>query len=359
MPNWIDKPTEIRPGEELNASVLKNCLIAQIPDLSGEIEINQFPGGYSNLTYLIRVGEKEFVLRRPPIGAAIKSGHDMDREYKILSQLHILFPKAPQAIYYSKDEAIMGSSFYVMERVKGVILRYSMPKEMYPIKEQMKQIASSWLDTMVELHSVDYEKAGLSDLGRPGGYNERQISGWTKRYFNAKTDEVPKLEKAATWLDKNIPIESGVSLIHNDFKYDNLVLDADDWTKVKAVLDWEMATLGDPLMDIGTSIGYWINHDDPDFMKQMQFNPTHIEGNPRRGEVLHNYCQRSGRQVDDGVFYYVYGLFKIAVIAQQIYSRYKKGLTRDERFASLIDGVKSIGIIADQAISRKKIDDIF
>lgn len=359
MENWIDKPTKIRTGEELNASVLKDCLVAQIPGLSGEIEINQFPGGYSNLTYLITIGQQEFVLRRPPFGANIKSGHDMSREYKILSQLYTHFPKAPRAVFYSEDESIIGSSFYVMERVTGVILRFSMPKEMYPDREQMSQIASSWLDTLVELHAVDYEKAGLSDLGHPEGYNERQIAGWTKRYFNAKTDEVPKLEKAAAWLAKNIPVESGVSLIHNDFKYDNMVLDPDDWSKVKAVLDWEMTTLGDPLMDLGTSIGYWINYNDPDFMKQMQLNPTHLDGNPTRGEIIHKYSTKTGRDVGDGVFHYVYGLFKIAVIIQQIYYRYKKGLTKDERFATLVDGVHGIGNIANQAIEKKKIDELF
>ena len=167
----------------------------------------------------------------------------------------------------------------------------------------------------------------------------------TKRYFNAKTDEIPKLERALEWLNRNQPKESGVALIHNDYKYDNLVLSPDDWTNILALLDWEMATLGDPLLDLGTSIGYWINPNDPEFMRALKLSPTHLEGNPKRGEIIQQYAVKSGRNVDHAVFLYVYGLFKIAVIAQQIFMRYKQGLTKDIRFASLIDGVKLIGEI--------------
>lgn len=359
MSDWIDQPRTIREGEGLNEENLHQVLLDHVPDLSGEIKVHQFPGGFSNLTYAVEVGSREFVLRRPPFGASVKSGHDMSREYKILSNLHPQFNKAPKAVFYTEDESIIGSPFYLMERVRGVILRAKMPSEMYPDKEKMSGIATSWLNTLVELHRVDYSAAGLSDLGKPEGYVERQVQGWTKRYFNAKIDEVPLLERAAKWLSENIPAQSGSTLIHNDFKYDNVVLDPLDWTRVIAVLDWEMTTLGDPLMDLGTSIGYWVNGNDPDFMKQLDLTPTHLPGNPTRGVLVEQYAKRTGIEVGDGVFYYVFGLFKIAVIVQQIYYRYKKGLTNDPRFARLMDAVQGIGNISHQAITKKKIDDLF
>lgn len=359
MSDWIDQPKAIREGEGLNEANLLQTLLENVAGLSGDIKVTQFPGGFSNLTYLVKIGDQEFVLRRPPFGAQVKSGHDMGREYKILSSLHAHFPKAPKAVYYTEEEAVIGSPFYLMERVKGVILRAKMPADMQPGPEQMSAIAGSWLDTLVELHQVDYEAAGLADLGRPEGYVERQVSGWTKRYFKAKTDEVPLLEKAAQWLSDNMPEQKRSTLVHNDFKYDNVVLDPNDWTKVIAVLDWEMTTLGDPLMDLGTSIGYWVNANDPDFMKQLDLTPTHLPGNPSRGEIIQKYAAATGSEVGDGVFYYVFGLFKIAVIVQQIYYRYKKGLTKDPRFAGLLQAVQGIGNISAQAIAKKKIDDLF
>ena len=359
MSEWIDKPKSVREGESLNEEKLLEVLLANVPGLSGEIKVTQFPGGFSNLTYLIEVGDAEYVLRRPPFGAQVKSGHDMGREYKILSALNPHFPKAPRAVYYTEDESVLGAPFYLMERVKGVILRAKMPKEMQPDAAKMSDIASSLLHTLVELHQVDYQAAGLSDLGKPDGYIERQIKGWTKRYLDAKTDDVPQLEKAAHWLSENKPDQNRSTLIHNDFKYDNVVLNSEDWTQVIAVLDWEMTTLGDPLMDLGTSMGYWVNANDPDFMRQLNLTPTHLPGNPTRGEFLHQYASATGSEVGDGVFYYVFGLFKIAVIVQQIYYRHQKGLTNDPRFAKLIDAVRGMGTIAMQAIDKKKIDDLF
>lgn len=359
MSDWIDSPKEIRKGEELDVENLKDHLRKNIEGLSETIEVSQFPGGYSNLTYLIKFEEKEFVLRKPPHGANIKSGHDMGREFKILSRLWETFPKAPKAVHYCKDTTIIGSEFYLAERMKGIILRYGMPKEMFPEPKAMSQISKNWIDTLVELHEVDYESVGLGDLGRPEGYIERQVGGWTKRYFNAKTDELPKLESAAKWLSENMPLPSKPTLIHNDFKYDNVVLNVANGKEIIGVLDWEMATIGDPLMDLGTSLGYWVSPSDPDFMRAMQLNPSHLPGNPTREEIVQSYAANAGRDVGDGVFYYVFGLFKISVIAQQIYARYKAGLTQDQRFASLIDGVKAIGEIADRVIERKKLDNLF
>lgn len=357
--NWEDQSTEIRKGEELDIASLEAFLKKEIADLKGDLVVEQFPSGFSNLTYLISIGEKEMVLRRPPFGAKIKSAHDMGREYKILNALSKTYPKAPKPYVYTEDESIIGAPFYAMERVQGVILRPKMPKAMHPDVTTMAGIAKGLVDTFVELHQVDYQAAGLGDLGKPEGYVERQITGWTKRYMKAKTDEVPMLEQAAAWLANNLPTQSTHALIHNDFKYDNIVLDKNDWTKVVAVLDWEMCTVGDPMMDLGTTLGYWINHNDTDLMKMMALSPTTLDGNPTREEVVQMYAQKSGRDMDNIIFYYVFGVFKIAVIAQQIYYRYKKGFTQDQRFSRLGDAVQGLGVVAHQAIQKNKLDNLF
>ncbi|MEO0473088.1 MAG: phosphotransferase family protein, partial [Bacteroidota bacterium] len=245
---WMDQSTKIRAGEELDVQKLETYLLEKLPDANGKLQIEQFPNGFSNLTYLIKLGERQMVLRRPPFGANVKSGHDMSREYRILSQLEGHYPKVPRALLYTDDPEVIGAEFYVMERVAGVILRPKMPAEMIPDQATMAGIAHALIETFVELHAVDYQASGLGELGRPEGYVGRQISGWAKRYTKAKTDEIPEIDKLIQWLDQHQPAESSASLIHNDFKYDNMVLAADDWTKVIAVLDWEMATLGDPLM---------------------------------------------------------------------------------------------------------------
>ena len=357
--NWLDQSTEVRMGEELDVANLEKFLKVQFPAWEGQLLVTQFPSGYSNLTYLLKMGEQQLVLRRPPFGAAIKSAHDMGREYKILHALSKSYAKVPLPYIYTADENIIGAPFYIMERIEGVILRSKMPKEMIPDETTMSGIANGLIDTFVELHQLDYKAVGLSDLGRPEGYIERQIRGWTKRYSKSKTDEIPLLEKTAQWLNDNMPKESDAALIHNDFKYDNLILDKNDWTKVIAVLDWEMCTLGDPLMDLGTSLGYWVNQNDPDWLKALALSPTTSPGNPTRGELAARYAQKSGRDIENIVFYYVYGVFKIAVIAQQIYYRYKKGLTQDARFANLMDAIRGFGKVATQAIAKKQIDSLF
>lgn len=359
MSNWTDRASAIRKGEEPDVESLGNYLREHLEGGAGELVIEQFPKGYSNLTYLLRLGGRQLVLRRPPFGANIRSAHDMSREFRILSGLTGIYPKVPKPLLYCEDEAVIGAPFYVMERVEGVILRPKMPTDMAPAPEVMAGIAAGLVDTLAELHAVDYRAAGLEGLGRPEGYVGRQISGWTERYVNARTDEVPELEQTARWLADHLPAESGASLIHNDFKYDNLVLAPADWTRVIAVLDWEMATVGDPLMDLGTSIGYWINPDDPEIMHQFQLSPTTLPGNPTRGEVVERYARSSGRDVGDMVFYYAYGLFKIAVIIQQIYYRYKKGHTQDPRFATLNFGVQMCGTVGWQAIQKGRIDNLF
>ncbi len=356
---WLDQPSLVRDGETFDTELITAYLKIHLSDVTGTLQVRQFPQGFSNLTYLLKLDEQEFVLRRPPFGANIKGAHDMGREYKILSQLHQVYPNIPRALLYCTDEAVLDVPFYVMERVQGIILRNGMPSEARPSAEMMSRIADSFIDNFVALHNVDYEAAGLGDLGKPAGYIKRQIEGWTKRYQKAKTDDVPELNRTVIWLTDNMPPDSGSALIHNDYKYNNLMLNPNDWTEIIAVLDWEMSTLGDPLMDLGTSLGYWIEPNDAPLMQHLKFSPTHWPGNPSRTTLVERYAQQSRRDVSNIVFYYVYGLFKLAVIIQQIYRRYKLGYTKDERFAQLDQEVKLCSQIANQAIDKGRIDNLF
>jgi aminoglycoside phosphotransferase (APT) family kinase protein len=350
----IDQPTTVRTGEELNLGGLADYLTQHLANAKGPLVVEQFPSGYSNLTYLLRLGEQELVLRRPPFGANIKSAHDMGREYKVLTGLRRVYTKVPRPLLYCEDEAVIGAPFYVMERVRGMVLRAQPPKGVALTPAIMTRLSEQAIDTLAELHGLDVAAAGLADLGRPQGYVERQISGWTRRYRSAQTDEVPALEQIMPWLAQHLPGDSGAALIHNDYKYDNLILDSTDLTKVIAVLDWEMCTLGDPLMDLGTTLGYWIEANDPPALIGM-FGLTALPGNLTRQQVLERYMAASGREVKQPLFYYVYGLFKIAVIIQQIYARYRQGHTQDTRFAKLDQVVRDCGQLAVLALAKDRI----
>ncbi len=352
MRHTIDMPQAIRPGETFDQDRLRRYLQAQLPDLQGDLVVKQFPSGFSNLTYLIQLGDCEMVLRRPPFGANIKSAHDMNREYTILSHLAPIYPKAPQPLLYSDDQSIIGAEFYMMERVRGVILRSGMPAQKVPPAAQMRQISLAFVDALVELHAVDLAAAGLTEFGRAAGYVERQISGWTRRWQQAQTESVPEMDRAATWLAANLPKESGATLIHNDFKYDNVVLNVDAWSEIIAVLDWEMATVGDPLMDLGTTLSYWVQADDPPVMQQLGLSPTQSAGNLTRAELVQQYAEKSGRTVDNIAYYYAYGAFKLGVVVQQIYKRWTLGYTQDARFAALPAAVRACAAIAVNAIEK-------
>ncbi len=352
-----DSPAAVRQGEELPVERLSDYLNEHLGSLPGPINIEQFPAGFSNLTYLIRAGDRELVLRRPPIGAKIKTAHDMSREYRILSHLHPVYKKVPQPLLFCDDESILGAPFYVMERVTGIILRAQKPDNLELSSDVMRRLSETFVDNLAEIHEIDYANAGLSDLGSPQGYVKRQVEGWTKRYYNARTDDVASIDHLADWLHQNLPADSDrPALIHNDYKYDNLVLSPEDLARVIAVLDWEMATIGDPLMDFGTSLGYWVEVTDPEEWQRYGFGLTSLPGSFTRTELLEHYARRTGRRVDDPVFYFAYGLLKIAVIVQQIYFRYQKGLTRDPRFARLGALVHACGDLAQRAIQRGRID---
>lgn len=354
MNEFIDKPGKIL--DELNVKPLEEYLIKNIPDIKPPIEVEQFRSGHSNLTYLIRSGNKELILRKPPPGAhKIKKGHNMFREYRVQRDLYPLFKKVPKTYLYCDNHEIIGTPFYIMERVKGVILRTSNIDSLNIPEDLMRQISENFVNTMVEIHNIDYRKANLADFGNPDGYVKRQIDGWAERYRNAKTDEIPEIEKAIRWLEERIPDDSGACLIHNDFRYDNMVLNPDNPREILAILDWEMATIGAPLMDIGTTLGYWVDPDDPAEVQFMKVCPTTSPGNYTREELVQRYSESTGRDVSNILFYFVYGLFKIAVIAQQIYYRFKQGFTKDERFGALIYAVETLGKMAVLAIDKKRI----
>ncbi|HEU4870274.1 MAG TPA: phosphotransferase family protein [Pyrinomonadaceae bacterium] len=352
-----DRSAPVRHGEELSIEPLFDYLSTHLPELSGPLVVEQFPAGFSNLTYLLRFPDRELVLRRPPIGAKIKTAHDMSREYRILSHLYPVYKKVPRPLLFCEDESILGAPFYVMERVEGIILRAKPPEEMNLSPGVMRTLSETFIDNLGEIHEIDYEAAGLGELGSPQGYVTRQVEGWTKRYYNARTDNVPSIERLADWLHANLPGASlKAALIHNDYKYDNLVLAPDDVGRVVAVLDWEMATIGDPLMDFGTSLGYWVEATDSEEWRRYGFGLTALPGSLTRTELLEHYSRRTGRVIDEPVFYFAYGLLKIAVIVQQIYFRYQKGLTRDPRFAQLGGLVRACGELAQRAIERRRID---
>lgn len=346
----LDQPAPVRPEEALDVAALQAFLHGQ------PLEVLQFPSGHSNLTYLLRLGEREVVLRRPPFGAKIKTAHDMQREYQILSHLAPVYARAPRPLVYCDDEKVIGAPFYVMERLKGIILRGARPKGLDLSAQRMQALSENFVDNLVEIHGIDYRSAGLESLGHPEGYARRQIEGWTQRYMNARTDDLPDMLRAAAWLAEHLPAESGAALIHNDYKYDNLVLDPADLAHIVGVLDWEMATIGEPLMDLGTSLGYWVDPGDPPEMQGLAFGPTALPGNLSRAGIAERYAAQSGRDLKDIRYYYVYALFKIAVIVQQIYARYQAGFTHDERFARLGAAVRVLAGSAVRAIDTGRID---
>jgi aminoglycoside phosphotransferase (APT) family kinase protein len=350
----LDQPTSTRAGEELDKYKLQEYLRNKVAGFEQEISIQQFPSGYSNLTYLILAGDHEYVLRRPPFGANIKSAHDMEREYTVLTRLKQAgYTRVPEAVYLCEDLDVMGVKFYLMKRVKGIILRNRLPKDLSIKEESFRLLSQSAIDQLVYLHKLDIHATGLDTLGKLQGYVQRQVEGWTKRYVNAQTDEISSMNEVAAWMQTHQPAYSRTAFIHNDFKYDNLVLNPEDLTEIIAVLDWEMATVGDPLMDLGTTLAYWAEAGDPDSLKP--FSLTWMPGNLTRSEVVDYYQQQSGTSVDNIVFYYAFGAFKVGVICQQIYYRYKQGFTSDSRFASLIHVIKACGENARKAIEQIKI----
>src|SRR5579884_1897099 len=329
-----DSTKPVRSGEELDLARLEPYLRGHFPDLQGELVVQQFPSGHSNLTYSIALGEKEMVLRRPPFGSKVKSAHDMGREFHVLQKLHTAYP-APKPLLYCTDESILGAPFYVMERVRGIILRRDLSPELKLPPDTARRLSESFIDHLAALHLLDYKFLGLGELGKPQGYLERQVRGWTERYHGSKTHDLPEVAPLSAWLQEHMPAHSDATLVHNDYKFDNMVLDPADITSIKAVLDWEMCTLGDPLTDLGAALAYWVDPEDPSEMQAIRWGPTNDPGMLRRVELAQHYAEKTGRDLSEINFYYVFAMFKLAVIIQQIYYRYFHGFTKDERFAGM------------------------
>jgi aminoglycoside phosphotransferase (APT) family kinase protein len=307
---------------------------AGVPELDdGTLpEVRQFAGGASNLTYLLRYPRRELVLRRPPAGTKATSAHDMAREHRIQAALKPVFPYVPAMVAFCGDVGVIGGDFYVMERVEGVIPRAQMPREIGTEEGLMRALGERFVDLLAELHAVDQDAAGLGELSRGPGYVRRQVEGWSERYRRAKTWNVPSFERVMRWLDAQQPGDVGACVIHNDFRLDNLVLDVEDPLRVRAVLDWELATIGDPLMDLGSSLAYWLGADDGLAGRLFRRQPSHLPGMPTRAQIVARYGERSGLSTDAWAFYEVFGLFRLAVIAQQIYYRYHHRQTRNPAF---------------------------
>lgn len=326
---------------ELDSASLNEYLQQHAPQIGGVKNITRFTGGYSNLTYCLQTTNGEFVLRMPPPGANIKSAHDMGREFRVLSLLKPKYTKIPTPIIFCDSTAITGSPFYVMEKLNGIILRAHTAPKMNISAETMHTLSASLVDNLVELHALDITATGLDQLGKPGGYVQRQVEGWVKRYYAAETDKIASIDAVADWIQKNQPREQPPAFLHNDYKYDNVLLNENDLTQITGVLDWEMSTVGDPLMDLGATLAYWFEEGEGNVFKH--YNLSWLAGNFTRKEIISRYAEKSGRDLSDINFYYVFGLFKNAVIAQQIYHRWKQGNSSDARFGELLPMIQLLG----------------
>jgi aminoglycoside phosphotransferase (APT) family kinase protein len=318
----------VRAGEELNRAALAGYLVDKIEG-GASLTIEQFPGGHSNLTYMLRTPAREYVLRRGPLGPVAPKAHDMAREYMVLKAVHPVFAAAPEVFHLCEDTSIIGAVFFVMERRHGIVVRDHIPPELAAFVNYPARVSQGFVDCLVELHSVDIEQHGLVSLGKPTGFLERQVRGWFERWKGAKTQEIALMDRLIQWLTDHLPISPPATLVHNDFKLDNLMLDANDPGRIEAVLDWEMATVGDPLVDLGLILCYWSQPSDPGGTKASL---TSQPGWFTRDELIGRYAERTGRDLSLINYYEVFALFKLAVVLQQIYVRFHRGQTQDERF---------------------------
>jgi len=362
---YNDDTAPVRPGEELDLDALEGYLRDHLPALlpdaplgGARIELEQFPGGHSNLTYLVRLGGHEFVLRRPPFGPVAPTAHDMPREYRLLMAIHPLFRLAPQPYLLCEDTSIIGVPFYLMERRRGLVIRRDTPKEIGDDLELRRRVSEAMVDTLATLHTVDIYSSGLAQIGKPVGFVTRQVKGWTERWHRSKTSELPEIDEVIGWLGQRIPPEPDpatgrpATLVHNDFKLDNAMLDPTNPARVVAVLDWEMCTVGDPLIDLGIFLCYWPKKEDPEARRDSISPVTTEPGWISRQEIIDRYAEQTGRNVSDIAFYEVFALFKIAVVLQQIYFRYVRGQTRDERFKEFDRRVNGLARAALELATR-------
>lgn len=328
----VDQAGQVRAGEEIDVDMLLPWLREEIPTATGKPEVTQFSGGASNWTYRLKFESEDLILRRPPAGTRAKSAHDMGREYRLQKALRPHFPYVPPMRAYCEDPGILGDEFYLMDRVEGIIPRRNLPRGVDLTPDQTRRMCTHVLDALLALHKVDYKAAGLDHIGAGAGYVSRQIEGWTARYAKARTWNVPRGRKITKWLQENMPSQETLCITHNDFRFDNVVLDVNDPTRVVAILDWELATIGDPFMDLGNLLAYWVEAGDDRLARNTRRQPTTMPGMLTRAEVIDYYCNAIGHRPENMAFYEVYGLFRLAAIAQQIYYRYHHKQTRNPVF---------------------------
>ncbi|CAA0079432.1 Uncharacterised protein [Zhongshania aliphaticivorans] len=331
----VDVAGGVRRGEELDIAAVDAWLKPRIDGLAGDPVVTQYSGGASNWTYRLAYPTHDLILRRPPKGTKAKSAHDMGREYKVQAALAPVFPFVPEMLAFCEDQSVIDCDFYVMRRISGLIPRANMPKGLSLSAEQTRDLCLSVVDKLVALHQVDYGLAGLASLGKGEGYCERQVRGWSGRYQKSKTWNVPSFKKVMAWLAENTPGDVRTCVIHNDFRFDNVVLNPEQPSEVLGILDWEMATLGDPLMDLGSALAYWVQADDDKVMRATRRQPTHLPGMLSRDEVVAYYCEKMDLSIDKWPFYEVFGLFRLAVIIQQIYYRYHHKQTDNPAFKNM------------------------
>ncbi|MGI9647779.1 MAG: phosphotransferase family protein [Acidimicrobiia bacterium] len=342
IPEPTSETISVRPGEEFDEEAVARFLRDRLPGADAGLTVRQFGGGAANLTYELDYGDQVYVLRRPPLGPIAPRSHDMEREHRVLSRLPDVYSPAPRAHLFCDDESVIGAPFVVMERRYGLVVRRRMPAAYADRPEAPRQMGEALIEGLAALHAVDYRALGLEDLGKPAGFIERQVAGWFGRWERAKSEDVSAMEVAHKWLQDNLPPDGPPSLIHNDYKLDNSMFAADDPSQLVAVFDWDMATLGDPLSDLGTLLTYWLDDDDPEEVRAFSPMPHDGVGFPSREELVERYARLSGRDLSGIGFYHVLGLYRVAVILAQIYIRWERGQTSDERFAGLGDLVKLI-----------------
>ncbi|MEM0911239.1 MAG: phosphotransferase family protein [Pseudomonadota bacterium] len=331
----LDKAGRVRAGEEVAIGPLREWLEDNVGDLKGDMRISQYAGGASNWTYSLSFDNRALILRRPPKGTKAKGAHDMGREYRLQRSLKPVFDKVPIMLGYSDNKSVIGAEFYVMEKLNGIIPRREFAKGITLTPKDAKRLCEVALDELIALHNVDYVATGLAHIGKGAGYAERQINGWITRYQKARTWNVPRAKNVMQWLANNLPTKETICITHNDYRLDNLVLDPKAPSQIMGVLDWELATLGDPLMDVGNTLAYWIQADDDFFARKTRRQPTHLPGMMTRKDIVAYYCNKQDIDLDDFAFYEVYGLFRLAGIVQQIYYRFHHKQTRNPAYKQL------------------------
>jgi aminoglycoside phosphotransferase (APT) family kinase protein len=339
----------VREGEQIDAEALAAYLRGKLEGVERGLTVSQFPGGHSNLTYLLETGGREYVLRRPPLGPVAPKAHDMSREYQVLEAVHPLFPQAPRVFLLCDDPGVIGAVFFVMERRQGLVLRREIPSQYAGDSGFGARVSEAFVDCLAALHAVDVSHVAL---GKPAGFLARQVSGWAERWQRAQTETLPQMDQLIEWLTRRLPESPAPTLVHNDYKLDNLMLDAADPGRVEAVLDWEMATVGDPLVDLGCVMCYWPEAGDPPVRRDALSDITTLPGWFTRAQVVERYARLTGRDVSGLGYYEVFGIFKIAVVLQQIYFRYRRRQTRDERFRHFDERVRGLIEIAAGVAER-------